>query len=496
MTNTVAIAGAGPVGLMLAGELALAGVHVIVFERSPEPRSISMGMAINAAVVELLHQRGLMDGLREDGLEWSQAHFAQLWLDPTRLSEPHEYTYLLPQTRLERHLEEWAGKLGAEIRRGVAVETATQDEASVRVTVRGTGGAETIECRYLVGCDGVHSTVRRLAGIDFPGVDSPFYGITGDFELTEELTAHFGVHQCDTGLFTVAPAEAGRLRVSTGEFDAVPPAPDDPVTVAELTAQITRLIGARLDDLRPVWMARWHDTTRQAETYRDGRIFLAGDAAHVHFPLGGQALSTGIEDAVNLGWKLATELAGDASGGLLDSYHAERHPVGARACLTTRAQATLMRPVAQVGPLRDVLAELIGFDEVNEYLVRMAAGLDVRYPSAGPAHPLVGRRLPHFGLRTADGDTDVAHLLHRGRGVLLDLAAEPLAGLGGWAGRVDLIRAEPAPAIAARRVLLRPDGRVAWAENDEADPGGLRAALETWFGAGGALAALEPALFA
>jgi 2-polyprenyl-6-methoxyphenol hydroxylase-like FAD-dependent oxidoreductase len=496
MTDTVAIAGAGPVGLMLAGELALAGVHAVVLERSPEPRTISMGMAINAAVVELLHQRGLMDGLREDGLEWSQAHFAQLWLDPTRLSEPHEYTYLLPQTRLERHLEEWATKLGAEIRRGVAVETANQNQDSVRVDLRGPGGAETIECRYLVGCDGAHSTVRQLAGIDFPGVDSPFYGITGDFELTDELTAHFGVHQYDTGLFTVAPAEAGRLRVSTGEFEALPPAPDEPVTVAELATQIARLIGVELNDLRPVWMARWHDVTRQAATYRDGRVFLAGDAAHVHFPLGGQALSTGIEDAVNLGWKLAAELAGRASGDLLDSYHAERHPVGARACLTTRAQATLMRPLAQVGPLRDVLTELIAFDVVNEYLVRMAAGLDVRYPGTGPVHPLTGGRLPHFELRTADGDTDVARLLHGGRGVLLDLAAEPLAGLGDWAGRVDLVRAEPAPAIAARRLLLRPDGRVAWAESEKADPDGLRTALEAWFGAGRPLAPLETPLFA
>jgi bifunctional hydroxylase/dehydrase len=488
MTETVAIAGAGPVGLMLAGELALAGIPAVVLERSPEPRTVSLGMAINSTVVELLHQRGLMDALREDGLEWSQAHFAQLWLDPTRLNEPHEYTYLLPQTRLEQRLEEWASDLGAKVRRGVEVEDFEQDPAGVRV--RGAGGEETIDCSYLVGCDGARSTVRDRAGIGFPGAEFPFYGITGDFELTDELTAHFGVHQCETGLFTVAPAEAGRLRVSTGEFDVLPPAPDEPVTVAELRDRITGLTGVELTDLRPVWMVRWHDETRQAAAYRSGRVLLAGDAAHVHFPLGGQALSTGIEDAVNLGWKLAAELAGHAPDGLLDSYHAERHPVGARACLTTRAQAALMRPLSQVGPLREVLTELIAFDEVNDYLVRMAAGLDVRYPMAGASHPLAGTRLPNAALRTADGDTDVSRLLHAGRGVLLDLSPEPLSALGDWADRIDLVRAEPTPTIAAHRLLLRPDGRVAWAGGTEPGADGLSAAIRAWFGAGHRLAGL------
>jgi 2-polyprenyl-6-methoxyphenol hydroxylase-like FAD-dependent oxidoreductase len=492
VSEPVVVAGAGPTGLMLACELALAGVPAVVLERLAEPGGKSPGMAINPTVVELLDQRGLMDELREDALEWPEAHFAQLFLRPTELGEPHEFSHLVPQAYLERHLEEHARKLGVEMWRGHEVTGVSQDADGVTVRVRFAGGERDVRCAYLVGCDGARSTVRDLAGIDFPGVESPFYGIIGDVaaELTEEVIGQFGAHQCPTGLYTVGPSGPGRVRVATGEFDADPPDRSAPPTEDELRAHISRLTGADTLPGTPIWLIRWENVTRQADRYRSGRVFLAGDAAHVHFPLGGQAMSTGIEDAVNLAWKLAATLRGWAPADLLDSYHVERHPVGARACLTTRAQVALMYPTERVEPLRTVFGELARFPDVNEYLVRMAGGLDVRYPMAGlpdpeRAHPLVGRRLPTVPLRTADGPSHTSRVLPAGRGLLLDFTgpaglAEQIAG---WADRVDLRSAEPTREIEASALLLRPDGRVAWAEAEPGDGAGLAAALHAWFGA-------------
>jgi 2-polyprenyl-6-methoxyphenol hydroxylase-like FAD-dependent oxidoreductase len=485
MSETVVIAGGGPVGLMLAGELALASVQVIVVEREPEPRVDVPGSALNAAVVELLDQRGLMNSLRSDGFEFPQAHFGHVWLDPTVLPERHEFTFVVPHSQLIARLEEHAIKLGVEIRRGYEVVSISQDDRHAAVGIRSTAGTGQTpmmtQCRYVVGCDGASSAVRELAGIEFPGTDSPFYGIIGDLELepSAELLEWLGVHQLPLGLCMIGPAGPGVLRVATGEFDVNAPDPDAAVTLTELHAHLRRLTGIAPDLGKPIWLSRWHNTTRHAEHYRAGRVFLAGDSAHVHFPLGGQALSTGIEDAVNLGWKIAAEIAGWAPEGLLDTYHAERHPVGARACHTTRAQVALMHPMSRVEPLRDVLSELVKFDNVNEYFVKMAGGLDVRYPMPG-THPLLGRRLPAVNVQTPDGWRSIAELLTAGRGVLLTFGAEVPGEVSGWADRVDVVHAEPTSEIGAGAVLLRPDGRVAWTDTAGVD---LLSQLAAWLGA-------------
>ncbi|MEU1689497.1 FAD-dependent monooxygenase [Micromonospora sp. NPDC005707] len=495
MTDTVIIAGAGPTGLMLAHELALQRVPVVVVERRSGPTDALPGMAINATVVDLLHQRGLMEHVGEYGFEFPRAHFAQIWLDPVRVPGRHGYNFVISQTNLVRVLAERAAKQGAEIRWEREVVDLAQDAAGVRVTVRAPdGGQDVLAGRYLVGCDGPDSSVRRLAGIDFPGQDLPFLGIVGDLEVGEDhpLLAYLGAGEFPGGLLTVGPLEPGVVRIATAEFDLRPPDRTAPVTVDELRDSIRRLDGAELGDATPRWLGRWDAATRQADRYREGNVLLAGDAAHVHFPLGGQSMSTGIEDAVNLGWKLAATIRGHAPTGLLDTYEAERYPVGARAGRTTLAQMVLLHPLGHVAPLRELLTEMVELDQVNEFLVKLAYALDVDYqiPAeevAGETHPLLGRRLPDVPLRTAAGETSLAELLHPGRGILLDLGgeAEPVA-LPGWADRVDVVAAAGSEEIDAGLVLLRPDGRVAWAQPAGADrtepTEGLRRALATWFG--------------
>lgn len=490
MSQSVIIAGAGPVGLMLACELGLAGVQATVLERLDQPRENSRGMAINATVIELLEQRGLMDPLRGSGFEFPQSHFAHLWTDPTKLTERHPYTFAVPHSVVERVLAERAVSYGARIRYGTEVVSLSQDGDQVEVGIRSSAGEGTETGRYLIGCDGADSAVRGLAQIGFPGTDDPFRGVIGDLELEpgDPLFSRIGVNQHERGFVTIIPVGPQTLRVTTGEFGVEPDDVTAPVTFADLSTTVERISGTGVTSGTPRWLIRWGAPARHAGQYRSGRVFLAGDAAHVHFPLGGQALSTGIEDAVDLGWKLAAAVNGWAPPELLDTYHAERHPVGARAVLTARAQTALLYPMSQVAPLRTILTELIEFEDVNDYLVRMATGLDVRYqldyPGTAPAqpHPLQGRRLPDVPLTTATGETSTARLLQAGRGVLLDLsdAAEAAEAAAGWASLVDVVAAKPTAEISARLVLLRPDGRVAWA-GDGPEPG-LEMALTAWFG--------------
>jgi 2-polyprenyl-6-methoxyphenol hydroxylase-like FAD-dependent oxidoreductase len=507
--DNVLIIGAGPVGLMLACELGLAGVATTVIERHLRPRLESPGIVINASVVELLGQRGLLEGMEADGIELPQAHFAHLRLEPAKLHGRHPYPICVPHARLERRLEAHAVKLGVEVIRGQELAGLEDSDAGVTAYLRSGEEGHFLQARYLVGCDGADSQVRRLAGIEFGLQEAPFYGITGDVIIQpgSELLSLVGAHYLPGGAFSVVPtgpeflrvmaaAASGQpageplvMRILTGEFDAEPQDPGAPVTAAELRAHARRVTGRDVDMGEPAWLTRWRDVTGQAASYRSGSVFLAGDAAHVMFPLGGTALSTGIEDAVNLGWKLAAELRGQAPGGLLDSYHAERHPVGARALLTARAQVVLLHPLDRLGPAREVMTELIQLDDVNEYLVKMAAGLDVRYPLEQAADQadrtgLTGRRLPAIALKTADGrDTDTAQLMRAGRGVVLDLSglAWPPGLLAGWADRIDVVAAAPAPGIDAPVIFIRPDGRVAWA-GDAVTDGALRAALTAWLG--------------
>ena len=489
----VLIAGAGPVGLMLACELSLAGVPTVVLERAEQPSGQSLGMAINAGVVELLTQRGLMEPLRNDGFEFPMAHFAHIWLDPARLSQQHPYNFAVPHSLVARRLAERAVAQGVDIRQGHEVTGVDTDGTGVVVEVRSAAGPYSLRGSFLIGCDGGRSTVRELAGIGFPGIDIPFSGITGDLEIEpgDPLLSRLGVAQHETGFVTIAPAGESVLRFSTGEFGVETCDAGAPVSITELRATAERISGVPVTTGTPRWLARWDTPTRQADRYRSGRVFLAGDAAHVHFPLGGQALSTGIEDAVNLGWKLAADLHGWAPSGLLDTYHEERHPVGARACLTTRAQLAMMYPLDRVAPLRGIFAELAKFDAVNQYFVEMVGGLDVRYPMQNPdqpdeaPHALLGRRLPDIALATATEQTTLASLLRPGRGVLLNMSdgAAAAEAVSGWADRVNTVPAKPTSEIGAAGLLLRPDGRVAWAatEQDNWDRG-LRAALRMWFG--------------
>jgi 2-polyprenyl-6-methoxyphenol hydroxylase-like FAD-dependent oxidoreductase len=497
VNRSVVIVGAGPVGLLLAYELRLHNVETIVLESSLEPRPW-WGLALNPATVELLDQREIMEFIHTVGLEWPFAHFSGLLLDPTKLPERHRFNLMVNQYQLESRLKEHVLKLGADVRRGHEFLGLEQDEEGLAVSVRTLDGTYTTRCRYLVGCDGSASTVREAAGIDFPGSESPFHGIIGDLDAEpgSELYQYLGPQPCERGPFALVPVGDGALRLTLGEFDAEPPGRDEDPTLAELETLVRRVTGLELSMGRPRWLARWYNVTRQAQQYRSGAVFLAGDAAHVNFILNGLALNTGIEDAMNLGWKLAADLNGHARADLLDTYHTERHPVGARVGLATRAQVALMHPMQHIAPLREIFQELTQLAEVNEYLVMLAGGLDVRYmpeDEPAPAHPLVGRRLVNATLRAATGETTVARVLYPGRGVLLDLSGgnRPAPDVAGWADQVDVVTAEPTAEIPAVRVLLRPDGRVAWAlaseeptpNNADLPDAGLHAALTMWFGA-------------
>jgi 2-polyprenyl-6-methoxyphenol hydroxylase-like FAD-dependent oxidoreductase len=476
---------------MLACDLALRGVAALVVERSPQQRQDAVGMAVNALVVELLTERDLMAELEDDGVGLPFAHFAQLWVDPARLTEPHPANFVIPQRRLEEVLAQRAVKLGAQVLRGVTVTGAAQDGRGVDVLLDDGSAPRRVRAGWLVGCDGRHSTVRQAAGIGFDGSESPFYGLVGDVEVEDGdvLYEAYGAHEHPAGLFAVSPSGPGVLRVTTGLFGVEPPDRHAPADARELRACMERVAGLRGSTGRPLWLSRWFDVTRLADRYRRDRILLAGDAAHVHFPLSGHGLGTGLEDAVNLGWKLAAQVRGSAPEGLLDSYEAERRPAGARACQMTRAQVALLHPLEAVAPLRAVIRELIAIDAVNEYFVRSAGGLDGHYPmglGGSPAagdDPLVGRRLPHHPLRTPAGDTDVGATLRGGRAVLLDLSGGPAPEPPGWADRLDVVAAAPLPDLDARAVLLRPDGRVAWVGRGQPDEAGLHRALAAWLGA-------------
>ena len=493
MAGTVAIAGGGPSGLMLACELGLAGVPTVLFERRVQPRQPAPGVAINSATVELLEQRGLMEALSGQSVPFALAHFALLPLDTAKLTERHASSVLLAQHDLERRLEKRAVELDVDVRRGHEVVGFHQDETGVTVAARSAQGMTSVPADYLVGCDGADSKVRELAGIPFAGLDLPFYGIMGEFEVAfDDLTPELlGVHYCPAGAhYMGVPLGPDVMRVITAEFCTEPPARQS-VTLDELQARVRHLTGADLKVTKQQWICRYGNPTGQAASYRNGAVFLAGDSAHTHFPLNGLALNTGLHDAVNLGWKLGLVMHGWAPPSLLDTYHQERYPVGQLAVRNVQAQLTLSLRADISSGLREVFSELIDNDEVNNKLSAMVLGIDVRYPPAHPIaagnerpHPLLGRRLPAVPLKTAQGDTTTAKALHAGHGVLLDFSSgtELLREVSPWQQRVYTVSAEPTPEIPAAAVLLRPDGHVAWAATTGAGPGGLPEALAAWFG--------------
>ncbi|QXJ23887.1 FAD-dependent monooxygenase [Actinomadura graeca] len=488
MEDRVVIAGGGPAGLMLACELGLLGVDAVVLERDPEPDENSQGMAVHGRSLEVFKQRGLADRIRkEDIWAWPRTPFAFFWLDLDGVGE-EDHTYAFPQWRTERLLEDRARELGVDIRRGHELVGFEQDATGVTVETRSAAGPDRLRGAFLVGCDGADSRVRRLAGIEFETAGLGYHGVLGDVVLSDGPPPEFTTGLFQQGMFGALPLQPGELRLMTIEFGAEGPGPGTPVTAEELRASIRRVTGTDPEVEGVRWLARFGGTTRHARRYREGRVLLAGDAAHVLYISGTQGLNAGIQDAVNLGWKLAAEIQGRAPDGLLDTYHGERHPVGERICSHARAQMALMHPFDRVTPLRGLVAELLEIGAVNRFLLELPSATGYPLPVAegteGEPHPLLGRPVPDVPLDTGGGPAGTAEALHAGRGVLLDLSggAADLGEAAAWAGRVDIVTAKPVPELDAAVLLVRPDGHVAYADRTGGDGKGLRWALATWFG--------------
>lgn len=486
MENSVIIVGAGPTGLMLAGELRLSGVAVTVLERLREPTGQSRGLGFTARAMEVLDQRGLLS--RFDSVTTSTSgHFGGIELDYGVLEDGHFGVRGIPQARTEAVLEGWATELGAEVRRGCELVDLTDDGSGVDVDFEGPQGVERLRASYLVGCDGGRSTTRKKAGIDFPGSEPTLEMFLGDVRGMG-LRSRFLGEKVTGGMVMAAPLEDDVDRIIVCERGVPPKQRTEPPDFSEVAAAWERLTGEDIHDATPLWVSAFSDAARQAAEYRKGRVLLAGDAAHVHLPAGGQGLSVGVQDAVNLGWKLAAVLNGWAPDGLLDTYHEERHAVGVRLLRNTRAQGLLYLSGEHMRPLRELFAELLEHGEVARYLAGMVSGLDITYEVGPGDHPLLGRRLPPRKLLTGSGVTSTAELLRSGKGLLLYGGGD--AGIresvSGWADRVDVVAAESAEDADrdfftkdTDAVLVRPDGHVVWATPGE---GELDAALRRWFG--------------
>jgi 2-polyprenyl-6-methoxyphenol hydroxylase-like FAD-dependent oxidoreductase len=490
----VVIAGGGPTGLMLAGELALAGVDVAVVERRPnQDLAGSRAGGLHARTIEVLDQRGIADRFLAEGQVAQVAGFAFNRLDISDFPTRHNYGLGLWQNHIERILAGWVDELDVTLYRSREVTGFEQHDTGVDIQV---SDGRTLRAHYLVGCDGGRSLVRKTAGIDFPGWDPTMSAIIAEAEVREqpelgvrhdELGTHaFGRVHYEIRDGEVVYADEGPVGIMVTEAHVG--ATGEP-TLRDLSEALIRVYGTDYGVHDPTFISRFTDTTRQAATYRAGRVLLAGDAAHVHSPAGGQGLNIGVQDAVNLGWKLAQVVEEVSPPDLLDTYHAERHPVAARVLQNTMAQVALMRPAdARLEALRAIVSELLSMDEPRTRFAAMMSGLDIHY-DLGEGHPVLGRRMPDLDLATADGATRVFALLHEARPVLLNLGPPGGFDIAPWADRVRLVDADhdgpwelpvlgevPAPAA----VLIRPDGHVAWT-GDLADPD-LPRALTTWFG--------------
>jgi 2-polyprenyl-6-methoxyphenol hydroxylase-like FAD-dependent oxidoreductase len=502
MTVDVVIAGGGPAGLMLASELRLGGANPVVLERLPAPTGLSKALALVGRVVQTLDYRGLLErfdaGFIPAAAYSRFAHLGGIPLDVSRLIDaapPGHFPAPVPapQAQVEQVLEGRARELGADIRRGHEFVGLAQDEDAVTVEVRGPQGTYRLRAGYLVGCDGAHSLVRKQAGIGFPGTPPTQLHWLGEVTLAaadlDRLPRR--IERTTTGLFTVVPLGQGVHRVVVSEWSQPPEHVDRdlPPAIEELRAAVRRVAGIDLEMSQPGWLSRFTDAARQADRYRAGRVLVAGDAAHIQLPAGGPGMTTALQDVVNLGWKLAAQVKGWAPPGLLDTYHAERHPAAERMLSFTRAQGVLLSPGEHVTALRELISELLCYQQPLRYVVDRLLSLDVRYEMGGDgaqAHPLVGGWAPDLPLRGDGGDMRLAMLLHGARPVLLDLTADGWlrAAAGGWTDRVQITTArsdEPLDGI-----LVRPDGYVAWAATPgDRDTDGLCHALQAWFGVAG-----------
>jgi 2-polyprenyl-6-methoxyphenol hydroxylase-like FAD-dependent oxidoreductase len=492
--HAVVIAGGGPTGLMLAGELALAQVDVAIVERRPSQElDGARAGGLHSRTIEVLDQRGIADRFLSRGQVAQVQGFGASRLDISDFPTRHPYGLGLWQNHIEHILADWVGELAVPIHRGRAVTGFAQRDAGVDVEL---SDGRSLRAEYLVGCDGGRSLVRKEAGIEFPGWDPTTSALIAEAELAEEPELGTrrdarGIHAFGRLEYEIRDGEVvfmdgGPIRIMVTEER--PGASAEP-TLRDLSEALVAVYGTDYGVHSPTWISRFTDMTRQAASYREGRVLLAGDAAHVHSPVGGQGLNTGVQDAVNLGWKLAQVLNRMSPESLLDTYHAERHPVAARVLQTTMAQTALNRPAdARLEALRESISELLSMDEPRKRFGAMMSGLDIRY-DLGEGHPLLGRRMPDLDLVTADGAVRVFTLLHDARGVLLNLGMPLALDASPWSDRVLVIDAEDdgeweLPVLghvaAPAAVLIRPDGHVAWV-GDGTDTG-LCDALTTWFG--------------
>ncbi|GIF71281.1 rifampin monooxygenase [Asanoa siamensis] len=469
----VIVAGAGPTGLMLASELRLHGIRVVVLDKDAEPTTVVRSMGLHVRSIELLDQRGLLERFREVATEYPVGRFfAGIEKPAPRLDSAHAYVLGIPQPVTDRLLEEHATEVGAEIRRGRELVGLSQDDDGVTAEL---ADGTTVHGRYLVGCDGGRSTVRKLLGVGFPGepartetllgemsVDAPAETVTDIVTRVRETQKRFGLAPLGDGAWRVIVPAA-----SVAEDRAVPP------TLEEVKQQLRAYAGTDFGVHSARWLSRFSDATRLAERYRVGRVLLAGDAAHIHPPVGGQGQNLGIQDAVNLGWKLAYVVQGAVAADLLDSYESERRPVAAAVLDNTRAQMELMSTEPGAQAVRRLVAELMDIEEVNRYLTEKITATAIRY-DFGSDDDLVGRRMRDLALKRGR----LYELTRGGRGLLLDQTGR-LTVPAGWADRVDLV-SDVSEELAVPAVLLRPDGHVAWVGDDQRD---LEAHLPRWFGA-------------
>ncbi len=464
--------------MMLAAELALAKVDVVIVERRvTQDFGGSRSRGLHSRTIEVLDQRGVADRFLAEGQAVQVQAFAGTPLDISDFPTRHNYGLALLQSHFERILAGWISELGVPIIRDRAVTGFVQVDSGVDVEL---SDGQSLRAQYLVGCDGGRSVVRRAAGIEFAGWDPTTSWIIAEVAMEEEpeigLRGGGGVGRAEGGLFGVTLTEPDLEHTS------------EP-TLKDVSEALIAVDGTDHGVHSPRWISRFTDMTRQAASYRKGRILLAGDAAHVHAPTGGQGLNIGVQDGVNLGWKLAQVVNGRSPDALLDTYHAERHPVGARVLQNTMAQIALRRPDERTTALHDILTELLGMDEPRKHIAAMLSGLDIHY-DLGEGHPLLGRRMLDLDLMTADGPLRVFELLHDAKPVLLNLGEHGAMDIAPCADRVQLVDAEHVglwelpvlgPVASPAAVLIRPDGYVAWVGNGTDT--GLHTALTTWFGA-------------
>lgn len=479
--HAVVIAGGGPTGLMLAGELALAGVDVALVERrtSQDLAGLRAG-GLHSRTIEVFDQRGIADRFLAQGQVAQIAGFAWIRLDISDFPSRHPYGLALWQNRIERILAAWVGEMSVPIYRGRDVTGFAQDDSGVDVAL---SDGPSLRAKYLVGCDGGRSLIRKAAGIEFAGWDPTMSCLIAEVEVAEE--PQWGLRREDKGLHAFSRLEKGPVRVMVTERHVGHSAQP---TLRDLREALVAVYNTDYGIHSPSLISRFTDVTRQAACYRNGRVLLAGDAAHIHGPMGGQGLQIGVQDAVNLGWKLAQVVKGTSPQTLLDTYQAERHPVAARVLRNTMAQTALLRCDDRVDALRDYVSELLSMDQPRRRLAAEMSGLDVHY-DLGEGHPLLGRRMPDLDLVTANGPVRVFTLLHDARPVLLNLGQPGDFEIAPWADRVPLMDANyggtwELPAIGAvpppAAVLVRPDGYVAWV--GDVTQRGLSEALTTWFG--------------